>query len=642
MKRVTCLFIALVVGIFAAYAAPVAAASAQKVATNFFSQMSSVQITQVKLAYTETDPSDNAVFYVFNINSNDGFVIVSADDAQRPIIGYSTEKRPYAIPKSGTNIDFWMQKRKTEIISNVANGVQATQDISNEWAAYTNNTLLNTPNNTNRVMGGPVFPSSTTYLVQSQWNQPSPYNDDCPGTGSSQAVTGCVATAMCQIMRYWQYPATGQGTSYYYTNTDNYYNEYLYANYAHAYAWSAMPLTNPSVADTNLARAMSDAGISVQMEYTPTESGAYVLSQDNPYASAQNSYVQYFKYSAHILDGEYEYGNSTRWQDTIEKEINNSRPVQYAGYDPAPNTGGHTWVCDGYDINNNFHMNWGWSGQDDGWYALNNLNPAGYNFSNGEEALIGIMPPQATSKPKTYFTSSAVMGCTNNSIQYMDTSSNQPTSWNWTFTGGTPATSTLQNPLVSYSTAGNYAAKLVVGNSFGKDSLTVNNYVTVNTAPGVPVIAQNGSTLQVTPSNYPQYSWTRNNVSIDGQNSSQLPLSKIGLYIVTVTDANGCTNTSAQFEVTAVLGVNNLSVEDNISVYPNPTSGNIKVDLNIPQEGDYTLSVSNILGQTLYTSNINLSGPYTGNINMASYGKGMYFLSIKGEQTNFIKKVIVY
>src|SRR6185312_10120755 len=297
MRKIATLMIACATGVCSLTAAPVSQQTAKTVATNFFHQSSSTQINQVTLAYTETDPSGNPLYYVFNINTSDGFVIVSADDALHPIIGYSTEKRPYAIPQAGSNIYYWMQKRKTEIMTNVSNKLVADNIINDEWTSYINNFVPKQARRASHRAMGSSFPSSSVYLVQSTWDQPSPYNNDCPG-GS---VTGCVATAMSQIMRYWSYPPTGTGSSSY---TAGSYGT-LTANYAHPYRWSNMPLTSPSSADTDLARVMSDAGISVQMNYSPSGSGAYVITLDDPTACAQISYTKYFLYSTSIISGEY-------------------------------------------------------------------------------------------------------------------------------------------------------------------------------------------------------------------------------------------------------------------------------------------------------------------------------------------------
>ncbi|MGP8214399.1 MAG: C10 family peptidase [Bacteroidia bacterium] len=639
MKKLITLLTVCTFGFYSAKATPVGANVAQKVATNFFSSISKVAITQVSLAYTETGTYGNALYYVFNINASDGFVIVTADDAMHPIIGYSTEKRPYVIPGKGTNIDFWMNKRKNEIISNQAGQVKATPYIAYEWASYINGVSIQKADNTKRPMSS-KFPSSSVYLVQSTWNQESPYYDDCPG-GS---VTGCVATAMCQIMRYWQYPSTGLGSSSYCDCSPYYSENYgtLYANFDYPFAWSAMTLTNPSTTDTNLARAMYDAGVSVQMDYSPTGSGAIVLAQDaGGGPCAQTAYVQYFNYSPNILDGQYEFSDTVAWQDTLEHELDCNRPIEYQGTDPSQ--GGHTWVCDGYDANNYFHMNWGWGGEDNGWFPVGSLTPAGtgLNFSQYLGALLGIMPPPATAAPIASFTSSAKATCVDNTVQFIDISSNQPTSWSWTFTGGTPSASTLQNPTVTYTVSGTYPVTLVATNSFGNNSVTMSGYITVNALPPAPTVVQSGDTLICTPAGY-TYAWYKSGVLIAGETSDKLVISAKGVYVVKLSNSDGCT-TSTNFVVKTVTGINEItSLNDFVNVFPNPTAGNLQVVFNLPSDGNYRISISNVLGQSIYTNNLRLVGEYVQNIDLSGYAKGMYFLSVEGADSKGVKKILLY
>lgn len=254
-------------------ASPVSVTMAQQVAMNFYGQNSLHQASSATLAYTEKDNAGNPVYYVFNMNGSEGFVIVSAYKQLQPIIGYSNEGKPYVVPQEGSNFGFWMQKRKTEIIAdmNIKN-IAADAEIKDEWTSYINNKVPQSTQRSSRKATSTTFPSSTAYLVQSTWDQsPSPYNTYCPG-GS---VTGCVATAMAQIMRYWQYPASGQSSSSYNDATSAGYSQNygtLSANYAHTYNWSKMTLTNPASKDTDLARLMSDCGISVDMDYSPSGS----------------------------------------------------------------------------------------------------------------------------------------------------------------------------------------------------------------------------------------------------------------------------------------------------------------------------------------------------------------------------------
>lgn len=435
------------------------------------------------------------MYYVFNVNSSDGFVIVAAEDAESPILGYSNTGQ-YVIPAAGNNVDFWMKKRSAEIQAVRTANLTATPEITAQWTSCINNTLPAVIDNSTHKTTSTSFPSSTAYLVQSTWDQqyaPYPYNYFCPptrtgSTASTQSVTGCVATAMAQIMRYWSYPPKGVGSSSYCDCTSSGYTENygtLASNYAgHNYNWSAMALTpsgtsSVNTSDTEIARVMADAGISVDMDYSPSGSGSYVITADNPTYCAQISYPTYFGYTKTILHGMHTSAMSaTAWQDTMETELNKNRPIQYFGTDPT--NGGHTWVCDGYNSSNDFHMNWGWSGSDDGWYSLSALSPtgSGYTFSQNDGALIGILPPPAT--PVANFVANVTTIPVGGKVNFTDLSTGFPTSWSWTFTGAVTTTSTAQNPSsIQYNTAGNYTVTEKVTNSAGSNTATKTAYIHV-------------------------------------------------------------------------------------------------------------------------------------------------------------------
>ncbi len=114
-----------------------------------------------------------------------------------------------------------------------------------------------------------------------------------------------------------------------------------------------------------------------------------------------------------------------------------------------------------------------------------------------------------------------------------------------------------------------------------------------------------------------------------------------GFYKVVAFDSEGCSRTSAPIHVT-VLGVNEISNEDGINVYPNPATGTLNLSLNIPQEGDYTLDMNNVLGQVVYTDNIHLGGLTNKSIDISNFSKGIYMLTLNGQNVKIIKKVIVY
>ncbi len=318
-------------------------------------------------------------FYVFNASTS-GFIIVAGDDNVTPILGYSDQGvfDPNNIPQ---NVAKWFEGYKSEIRSIIEQNIQPTNEIKDEWQSLKNG---NTNNSSAKAM------ASVNPLMQTQWNQSPYYNSLCPG-GS---VTGCVATAMAQIMKYWNYPATGSGFHSY--NHQTYGT--LSANFGSTtYQWGSMP---NSVNSTNnaVATLMYQVGVSVDMNYSPQVSGAYVISAQSPVTNCSEYALKtYFGYKNTLQGVQRANYNQTQWLNLLKTELDASRPILYAGFGSG---GGHCFVADGYDNNDYIHFNWGWGGAYDGYFQINALNPSGTGtgggsggYNSGHQAVIGIEPP---------------------------------------------------------------------------------------------------------------------------------------------------------------------------------------------------------------------------------------------------------
>jgi len=249
----------------------------------------------------------------------------------------------------------------------------------------------------------------------------------------------------------------------------------------------------------------------------------------------------------------------------------------------------------------------------------------------------------ASVAPVAKFTAYPTTVCagSNYTVQFTDTSSNLPTVWSWKFPGGTPSSSILQNPIVTYAAGGKYSVSETVSNGIGSDSVTVNSYITVNPAPPTTTIKQSGDTLFCTPATFNFYQWELKGVGIPGATSSRLTINTTGVYRVYVSDSDGC-GTYGQLVVSIIIGINEISLNDFINAYPNPTTGNLQVEFDLPNGGDYELSVANVLGQTVYSDKMHIEGKTTRNINMDGLSKGVYFLSIKGNSSSGVKKIMLY
>jgi PKD repeat protein len=465
-------------------ASTISVSNAQTVAVNFYKLTYNTGHTAITAAlnYTKTETDGTVDFYVFNITPGHAFVIVAAQSNVSPILGYSAESSFSSSNIQGIGLVNWMQHTANQVHVMVLNNISADPRTPTLWSAYQVGT------NPGSLKGTGVGPLTTT-----TWNQDPYYNQYCPydATNGGTSVTGCVATAMAQIMKYWAYPPQGKG-SYTYTddiaNGDTYNIGTLSANFGTTtYPWASMPL-NLTGYNVFVDTLMYQCGVAVAMDYSALESSSYAW-YPGTHACAFNAFKWYFGYDSlsiqNVEESQYPLAN---WTALIENELNESRVVLYSGTDTLnPAEGGHCWVCDGYDVNNNLHMNWGWGGYDNGYFAIPNLDPAstGYNFSGEESAVIGIQPPTS---PVAAMAITSTFACSG-SFQFADQSTGAPTSWLWNFGDGT--TSTLQNPTHIYGANGTYTVSLKATNVYGTNTVTNTNYVTVSgkaagpTAPNV-------------------------------------------------------------------------------------------------------------------------------------------------------------
>jgi len=376
-----------------ALADEVSAIAAKNLAINFYRIQNGAAPQQLTLLQTETY-NETPVYYIFQVNNADGFVIVSAEDQAYPILGYALNG-VFITENMAPQVASWLEKYKNEITYIINNDLATTPEITDAWSKFRSE---ETPSNVARASVGP--------LVNLGWDQGNFYNTNCPFNTqyNARTVTGCVATAMAMIMKYWNYPAQGSGFHSYETQSYG----TLSANFGNTtYNWSAMP-SSVNSANPAVAQLMSDLGVSVDMSYGVAQtggSGAYVVAAASPILHcSEYAYKTYFGYDPASVSGVLR-SNYTdqQWISLLKSELDASRPMQYAGLGTG---GGHTWVCDGYDDNNFFHMNWGWSNQNDGYFSVDALNPqalgtgGGSGGYNGTQQVVkGIKPPGGATPP---------------------------------------------------------------------------------------------------------------------------------------------------------------------------------------------------------------------------------------------------
>ena len=359
--------------------------------------------------------------YVFNVENDGGFVVVSNDDRTRPILGFgeSGSFDPDVMPD---NMRAWLQGYADEIAWLQEHGSTATDPRKARNKVGTHSTAAVVP------------------LCTSTWNQDTPYNNLCPTYsdgwyGSGKCATGCVATAMAQVMYYHKWPAKSTKVIPAYTTYS--YNMSLSSLPVVTFDWTHMKNSYSgsytSTEATAVATLMKYCGYGVKMDYGPS-SGAYT----EDVAIALREYFDYNPYTTRFVSrSSYTYEN---WTDLIYHEVSHNRPVCYGGLSDG---GGHEFVCDGYKFEQNtdfFHINWGWGGLSDNYFVLSALDPdqqgiggstSTDGFHYGQDAVIGIQ--KSTASGTTADVSPNIVDLTLNSITLSETAVEPNTAVNITF-----------------------------------------------------------------------------------------------------------------------------------------------------------------------------------------------------------------
>lgn len=380
------------------------------------------QNSALDLAYTVKSDAGDPCFYVFNV-SDYGFVFVSAEDCARPILGYS-ENGAFDLETMAPGLGFMMEEYKNAITYAIENNAVATTNIAAEWKSLENSGKVKPA-----MRGQGVGPLCTT-----KWNQSWPYNKFCPEQPASWAsnghvVVGCVATAMAQLMKYWNHPIQGEGTHTYYAPL---YGEQTVNFGETTYDWENMPntisSTSPEVEIDAVALLSYHCGVSVNMQYDVTGDGSGAFSGDVP--EAIQSHFRYAP-SQHESKGNYEV-----WLTKLREAIDMRRPVYYSGC----STGGcHAFVCDGYDENELYHFNYGWGGSSDGYFAPDAIE---YNVSQ-VGAIFNMMPLDVYNNTASAPTNLSVVPGANNALTATLTWTNPTTSLN-----GSSLSSTIEKVVV--------------------------------------------------------------------------------------------------------------------------------------------------------------------------------------------------
>lgn len=332
-------------------AAPVTPDEAAATATRFFNsrghthgatRLKAAKFRQASPVRAEMQPA----YYIFNAEGG-GYVIVASDDRARAILAYGDSGAidPGDMP---AGCAAWLKSYEDEIVS--------LRDIPDGLDS--------------RDTRGVTYPSvKVGPMVPVRWGQGSPYNDMCPvdNTTGRRAIVGCGATAMAQIMGYHRYPERPQG-SVSYRDAKQEIDRTLDFDAEPAFDWSSILDTDaPSHGDA-VARLMKCAAYGAEMDFSSQTSISYLRT-------CSEALYRYFGYDRRICRYERAVMDDQAWIDMLVGELTAGRPVIYEGRASAGQEG-HIFICDGYDGEGFFHINWGWEGKSDGYYSLSALTPS--------------------------------------------------------------------------------------------------------------------------------------------------------------------------------------------------------------------------------------------------------------------------
>lgn len=379
------LFVAGVAISLGAIAAPITPQQAlDRLKANGPAKARSTMNSGLELAYTANTSAGNPSAYVFIPQDHKGYVILAADDSAQPILGYS-DSAQLDVNNLPAAFSWWISEYGRHI------------DFLNQKGGVANSAPMFVPDR------DPVEP-----LITTKWGQDAPYNGMAPKIGNVQCPTGCAATSFAQVMNYFKYPEIGTGYIKYTSNGttyvlnlektpfdwDNMLDVYKSGNY------------NDTQADA-VAYLMKACGYSIEMRYGTHASGAQSFK-------IGNALINNFNYDPSLVYADRNNYTYDIWCEMVYNNLKNIGPVIYNG---TSIDGGHSFVCDGYDGEGYFHINWGWDGLSDGYFLLDALNPdaqgtggsaaeGGFNYS--QDAYFAVQPP--TGQANTSYGNLTVFG----------------------------------------------------------------------------------------------------------------------------------------------------------------------------------------------------------------------------------------
>lgn len=378
MKRNITLLVLGIVALFmipSAFAQPVTENEAREVATRFLSSQTGKALQKAAIQCTYIEEGETApLFYIFN--GCNSYVMVSGESSVPSILAFSTS-HSFQKENIAPAMKMWMDSYRLQI----------------EMAQKSASPQLNSRRTDTSSIIESVEP-----LLASHWGQGVAYNYLCPRDENGQngrCVTGCVATAMAQLMYYFRWPESGIGQ---YNYTHETYGP-ISADFANSqYDYNKM-CDQPSQINAAISLLTNHCGVAVDMVYGPRSSGMY----NHKAAYAMRTHFKYLPETKYIFRDSNGMAHDSLcpqpypldWDSVIISYLKKEIPLYYAGWS-IPWTDGHAFICDGYQKDNSgncyFHFNFGWEGQSDGYFYTDNLHPGSYNFNVAQELIINAFP----------------------------------------------------------------------------------------------------------------------------------------------------------------------------------------------------------------------------------------------------------
>ena len=375
MKKILLLITVLLPTI--AFAKTVTVERAQKIAETFVNRQADSRSVSAEVSLVwngETNDSRTSnhapAYYVFE-NSVGGFVIVAGDDVVNPILGYSNEGN-FNVDNMPENLKYWMNELRGGINYLRENNAQPDNETRAAWDD------INSGKPASRAVEREVL------LETAKWNQTTPFNNMCPTIEGKKTYVGCVPTAMAIMMRYYQWPQAGVG----YLEGYDYEDEQGYVRFVdgyplgHEYDWDNMPLDFSNYTQTQadaVAQLMKDCSVAAQAKFDVVGSGGTGAYEKH----AMLALIKHMSYDAGAFYYEKEMFTNLQWRKMLYQSISSNNPVWYSGNSASS---GHSFILDGYDSNGNFHVNWGWGGQYNGYFDFPNFR----EYDVDHEAVMGL------------------------------------------------------------------------------------------------------------------------------------------------------------------------------------------------------------------------------------------------------------